>query len=67
MGQCENVGWVFTCVSLQARRTSSDLALKAGYLKCVPWIVSEASDPEMARECCDQLLAIGDEPKLTPF
>ena len=51
----EDVQWVAEAHSLCSRKVSMDLGYKTSYLKNVPWLVSEAEDPEIALECAAQL------------
>jgi hypothetical protein len=62
--QCEGVPWVYSCISLQSSRTATDLWVKLGFVKLVPWLISEANDPVVALDCCNQLKN-ADESRLT--
>ena len=52
---CENVAWVAQSLSFICRRLAVDLSYKTSHYGLVPWLVSEADDPEVAGQCAVQL------------
>ena len=49
------------CVSFVERALPLEIRTKGGYFSKVPHLMSEADDPDIARECAKQLTALSDD------
>ena len=58
LAQCDGHSWVYLGVKRMLTVAISELKLKTNFYSLVPWLFSNATKPEVARECLRQIESV---------